>query len=189
MKKLFNAIKKLISQKPNAVIGIDGYCASGKTTLAMQLAQNFDAQIIHMDDFFLPPEMRTEERLSETGGNVHYERFNDEVISGLKKGDGFVYRAFSCKHGNFAENKTVLPNKPVIIEGSYAFHPKINLNYDLKIFLKADCETRLERILKRNGPDALEVFKAKWIPLENRYFNEFGIESKSDIIIKQTEKR
>lgn len=189
MKNLLDVIERMISNKPNAVIGIDGYCASGKTTLAIQLARDFNAQIIHMDDFFLPPEMRTEERLSETGGNVHYERFNDEVVSGLKKGYGFVYRAFSCKHGSFAENKTILPNEPVIIEGSYAFHPKINLDYDLKLFLKADYETRLERILKRNGPDALEVFKAKWIPLENRYFDEFGIETKSDIIIKQTEKR
>ncbi len=188
MEYLFREIEKLLGKKPNAVIGIDGYCASGKTTLAMQLAEKFNAQIIHMDDFFLPFDMRTEERLSETGGNVHYERFNEEVVSGLGKGAEFVYRAFSCKSGGYSENRTVLPRKPVIIEGSYAFHPRVNLEYDLKIFLKADYETRLERILKRNGASALEVFKSKWIPLENRYFKEFNIESQSDIIIKQTEK-
>ena len=189
MENLLNEIEKLLSRKPNAVIGIDGYCASGKTTQAVQLAKKNGAQNIHKDEFFLPPEKQTDERLSETGGNVHYERFNDEVVSGLEKGTGFVYRAFSCQYGIFAKNKTVLPNGPIIIEGSYAFHPKINLDYDLKIFLKADYETRLKRILKRNGPDALEVFKAKWIPLENRYFDDLGIELKSDIIIKQTEKQ
>ena len=185
MEYLFKEIEKLLGEKPNAVIGIDGFCASGKTTLAEQLAQKFNAQIIHMDDFFLPFDMRTEQRLSETGGNVHYERFNTEVVSGLKKSSEFVYRAFSCKYGDFRETRRILPCKPVIIEGSYAFHPKIKLSYDLKIFVKADLETRHERILKRNGEDALEVFKAKWIPFENRYFEEFNIEESCDII-KQT---
>lgn len=185
MEKIIKEIEKLISQKPDAVIGIDGYCASGKTTLAVQLAQKFDAQIIHMDDFFLPFDMRTEERLSETGGNVHYERFNTEVVSGLEKKTEFVYRVFSCQYSDFRETKRILPDKPVIIEGSYAFHPEIKLNYDMKIFVKADIETRLERILRRNGEEALEVFKSKWIPLENRYFDEFNIEESCDIT-KQT---
>jgi cytidylate kinase len=54
----------------------------------------------------------------------------------------------------------------------------------LKIFLDADTETRLERIRKRNGADALEIFKTKWIPLENRYFDTFDIMNKCDIVIK-----
>ncbi len=188
MEQLFERIKKIISEKPCAVIGIDGRCASGKTTLASVIAEKFDAQIIHMDDFFLPYDMRTEQRLSETGGNVHYERFNDEVASELKKGTEFVYRAFSCKYGTYDRVNSIMPYKPVIIEGAYAFHPEINLTYDLKIFVQADFETRLHRILERNGAQALEIFKSKWIPLEDKYFDEFRIEEKSDIIIKQTEK-
>ena len=187
MDRISERIKSVIAEKPNAVIGIDGCCASGKTTLAERLAKEFDVQIIHMDDFFLPPEMRTESRLSQTGGNVHYERFNDEVVSGLINGSETAYRVFSCKCGDFTETKTVSPFRPVIIEGSYAFHPEIRIRYDLKIFVKTDCETQLERILKRNGREALEVFKSKWIPLENRYFDEFRIEQNCDII-KQTEK-
>ena len=188
MNDLFKEIEKLLKEKPDAVIGIDGYCASGKTTLAMQLARRFDAQIISMDDFFLPFDMRSERRLSQTGGNIHYERFNAEVTSGLQRREKFAYRAFSCRHGGFSETKTVLPDKPVIIEGSYAFHPEIKVDYDFRIFMKADYETRIERILERNGADALEVFKSKWIPLENKYFDEFDIEKKCDVIIKQTEK-
>ena len=187
MENLIKEIEKMLLEKPEAIIGIDGYCASGKTTLALELAEKFDAQVIHMDDFFLPFEMRTEQRLSETGGNVHYERFNAEVVSELKKGTEFAYRAFSCKYGDFGEIRRILPDKPVIIEGSYAFHPEIKLSYDLKIFVKADYETRLERILQRNGAEALRVFKEKWIPLENRYFYEFNIEENCDII-KQTGK-
>lgn len=188
MEQLFKKIEDIISEKPDAVIGIDGRCASGKTTLAVTLASEFNAQIIHMDDFFLPYDMRTEQRLSQTGGNVHHERFNDEVALCLKNGFEFAYRVFSCKQGGFTETRIVSPRKPVIIEGSYAFHPKINLDYDFKIFVKADYETRLTRIIDRNGAEALSVFKSKWIPLEDKYFDEFRIEESCDIIIKQTGK-
>ena len=53
-----------------AVIAIDGMAASGKSTLAARLAEELDGCVIHMDDFFLPPELRTQERLSSPGGNV-----------------------------------------------------------------------------------------------------------------------
>ena len=182
MDQIFEKIEEIIDKKPRAVIGIDGQCASGKTTLANEIADKFNAQIIHMDDFFLPFDMRSNERLSETGGNVHYERFNDEVVSGLREGDKFAYRAFCCKNGTYAETKELSNGFPIVIEGAYAFHPKIKISYDLKIFLKSDYETRIERIRQRNGDEKLEIFKAKWIPLEDKYFSEFSIEEKCDII-------
>ena len=43
-----------------------------------------------MDDFFLPMELRTAERLEEPGGNVHYERFSAEVD---------VYKRQVCSDG------------------------------------------------------------------------------------------
>lgn len=181
---MINKIKKLISEKPNAVIAIDGSCASGKTTLARSLAEQFGLQIIHMDDFFLLPEMRTEERLSHAGGNVHYERFIDEVVDGIKSGKEFSYRIFSCKKGDFDGIQTINPQKPIIAEGAYALHPDIPDIYDLKIFLDADIKTRLERIENRNGTEALETFRTKWIPLENLYFEAFDIMNKCDIVIK-----
>jgi uridine kinase len=182
MEQLFERIKDLLARNPSAVIGIDGRCASGKTTLAQEIVARFNAQIIHMDDFFLPFEMRTDKRLSETGGNVHYERFNAEVVSGLEKGGKFAYRAFCCKNGTYGETKSVSADKPIVIEGSYAFHPEIKINYDLKIFLTSDYETRLERIRRRNGDEMLEIFKSKWIPLEEKYFSGFSIEEKCDIV-------
>ena len=44
------------------IIAIDGRCAAGKTTLAARLAKELGGDVIHMDDFFLPLELRTEER-------------------------------------------------------------------------------------------------------------------------------
>ena len=63
------------------VIAIDGRAASGKSTLAEQLSTLLEADVIHMDDFFLQPYQRTPERLAEIGGNVDYERFAKEGYS------------------------------------------------------------------------------------------------------------
>ena len=176
-------VSTLLAEKPNAVIGIDGCCASGKTTLASLLAKEFNAQVIHADDFFLPPEMRTRERLLEAGGNIHYERFISEVVKGIKGGYDFEYGLFSCKEMRIISQKSVTANKPIIIEGAYALHPLIGEIYDLRVFVTVSPETQLKRIEARNGADALKTYVSKWIPLENRYFSAFGIAEKCDMII------
>lgn len=184
MKEIIKRTEEIINRKGKVIIAIDGPCASGKTTLASLLAEKIGAQVIHTDDFFLPVDMRTEERLSQAGGNVHYERFCDEVVNGIKSGESFKYGVYSCRTGKVETYQTVSPLKSIIIEGSYSLHPEIDGIYDLKIFVETDYETQLERILSRNGADALEIFKSKWIPYENRYFEEYKIKSKCDVVYK-----
>ena len=127
--------------------------------------------------------MRTEERLSQPGGNIHYERFIEEVIIPLKENKDFEYRVFDCSSGEFNEKRKFLHSTSVIIEGAYSLLPEIPDIYNLKIFLCTSPETQLERIKKRNGTAALGIFKEKWIPFENRYFETFGIAKKCDITI------
>jgi len=43
------------------VVGIDGMCGSGKSTLGKVLKELYDCDVFYMDDFFLRPEQRTEE--------------------------------------------------------------------------------------------------------------------------------
>ena len=183
MNNLKEKIKELISQKPTAVIAIDGMCASGKTTLANALSEEFGMQIIRMDDFFLPFAMRTAERLSQPGRNIHYERFVKEVACPLRNGSDFEYRVFSCAEGDYTAVRSICASKPIIIEGAYSLHPEIPDIYDLKIFLQINPETQLERIKNRNGTEALEAFRSKWIPFENKYFDSFSIKEKCNLII------
>ena len=49
-----NHIEILLSQQDQVIIAIDGKCTSGKTTLASKLAEIYDCNVFHMDDFFLP---------------------------------------------------------------------------------------------------------------------------------------
>lgn len=162
-------IDVLLEKKDFVMVAIDGKCTSGKTTLAAKLAETYDCNVFHMDDFFLRPEQRTPERFAETGGNVDYERFQEEVLLPLLSGNGFSYRPFHCGTFTLSDPIPVAPKKLNIIEGTYSHHPYFGNPYDLKILLTILPELQRERILQR--PAFLHKrFFEEWIPMENQYF-------------------
>lgn len=182
---MFCKIDYLMKSEHRVNVAIDGNSGSGKSTLASLIGDIYDCNIFHMDHFFLTPELRTEERLKEVGGNVDYARFNQEVIFGLKNEHSFEYRRYDCREMIFGQPICVIPKKLNIIEGSYSMHPTLTNNYNLKIFLHIDEETQYQRILKRNGVSMLKRFVDEWLPLENEYFKEFKIKEHSDLIFSK----
>ena len=170
LETVIKKIDALLKEKDFVIVAIDGKCTSGKTTLASELAQIFDCNVFHMDDFFLRPVQRTPERFAQVGGNVDYERFHEEVLLPLRSGKAFSYRPFDCGSLTLADPVAVTPKKLNIVEGTYSHHPYFGDPYDLKILLTVDEETQRQRILKR--PAFLHKrFFAEWIPMENRYFD------------------
>ncbi|MCR5777242.1 MAG: uridine kinase [Lachnospiraceae bacterium] len=166
------------------LIAIDGRCASGKTTFAGYLSEALDCNVFHMDDYFLRPEQRTAERLKEPGGNVDRERFCEEILTPLTEdADSIVYRKFDCRTMSLQPPVTVSPKKINIIEGAYSCHPDLIDKYDLKIFFDISKELQKERILNRNGSKQWEVFRDRWIPMEERYFEEFKVKEQCDICV------
>ncbi len=165
------------------IIAIDGRAASGKSTVAALLKDILSAEIVHMDDFFLPPALRTEERLSQPGGNVHYERFIDEVLPNLSSTDGFSFRKFDCSVMDFNGTREIAPSAIKIVEGSYCCHPIIGKYADLTVFSDCDAQEQMRRIYKRNGEKMAEMFRTKWIPMEENYFEYYSISESTDICI------
>ena len=180
---LFEKIDALLAKKP-LIVAIDGGSASGKTTVSTLLSQIYGATVFHMDDFFLTPHMRTEERLSEVGGNVDRERFENEVLIPLSKGQSVSYVPYDCKTGSFKEATLVIPKELVIVEGAYSMHEALSEYYDLSVFLDIGESEQRERILKRNAPDHAKRFFEEWIPLENIYFEKTDIKNRCDLTIK-----
>ena len=182
METIKKRIDELLEQKDMVIVAIDGKCTSGKTTLAGRLAEIYDCNVFHMDDFFLRPEQRTAERFAEVGGNVDYERFMEEVLLPLKAGKPFSYRPFDCSTFTLAEPVSVTPKKLNIIEGSYSNHPHFGAPYDLKVLLTITDELQRQRILRR--PVSLHKrFFEEWIPMEQKYIEHFQLHQISDIVL------
>lgn len=181
MKNIINKIEELLKNKEFVVVAIEGCAAAGKSTLAENLKQYFDCEVVKMDHFFLPLQKRTNERLNTPGGNIDYERFKEEVINNL--GNSFFYRIFNCSKMQLDGDVYIKKNKLLIIEGSYSLHPFFGKYYDLSIFVDIDYEKQLERILIRDGEVLLQNFIDKWIKYEEKYFSFYNIKQIADIYL------
>ena len=179
---LVGKIDQLLERRERILVAIDGKCTSGKTTLAAQLAEKYDCNVFHMDDFFLRPEQRTPARFAEAGGNVDYERFYRQVLQPVRNGDRFSYCPFDCRTFTLSSPVAVMPKRLNIIEGAYALHPYFADPYDLKVLLTVSPQCQHRRILERPA-HLQERFFTQWIPMENRYLEAFGIAGKADIIL------
>lgn len=181
--RIIREIGSIRQKKKQLLIAIDGRCASGKTTLAEKLKERLSCNIIHMDDFFLRPEQRTAKRYDEPGGNMDRERFTEEVLLPLKAGKTFSYRPFDCHTMEFSEPIMTEQSEITIIEGTYSCHPALWNFYDLHIFLTVSPEEQFHRLAKRSKEN-LHVFREKWIPLEERYFNAYKIDARCELKFK-----
>jgi len=166
---LFARVDGLLRHKKSAVVAIDGRCCAGKTTLAEKLSQKYGCEVLHMDDFYLPHALRTEERLKEHGGNIAYEQV-DALLSDFRAGRPVSYRPYRCDAGEYGEERTIEPRGLLVVEGSYACHPSLQKHYDLPVFLDVDSVEQARRVRARNGEGAQRFFDV-WIPRENAYFD------------------
>jgi hypothetical protein len=54
------------------------------------------------------------------------------------------------------------------------------------VFLEIDKEEQNRRILERSGAEMLKRFQTEWIPLEDKYFNDFNIKECVSLFIKNS---
>jgi len=178
--KEINERKKSIG---TTVIAIDGRAASGKTTLASDLSAVIEADTVHMDDFFVPPALRSEERFRTPGENIHHERFRTEVLPYLSERKPFAYRIFDCSIMDYSGNREIGDKPFRLVEGSYSTHPKFGSYADVTVFSDLSADEQTERIRKRNGEEMLEMFQNRWIPMEEDYFAFYKIKDNADITV------
>ena len=165
------------------LITMDGPCASGKTTLARKLAPLFDAAVLHTDDFVIPHAQKTAERLAIPGGNCDSDRLAAEVAAPWKRGGPVKYRRYDFRNDRYCPEEELPDCSVLILEGSYCNLPVIRQYADLRIFVTAPWETREKRLSVRESAQSLQRFRDLWIPLEDRYFEAFGLPDTDCILI------
>lgn len=173
-----------LSALPRVLLTVDGPCASGKTTLALRLAEVFGAFAAHTDDYVVPHARKTAERLAVPGGNCDWERLSEELIVPWKRGTKTVYRRYDCAADRFAPGGPVPPDGLMILEGSCCNLPAIRACADVRVFLTAPESVRRARLERRESPESLQRFDTLWIPLENAYFEAFRLPDAGCFLIR-----
>lgn len=165
-------------EKP-ALIAVDGRCGSGKTGFAaLTDVLSRAAGVVHMDDFYLPPERRAEDWMEIPAGNMDLERFREEVLIRAR------YRPYDCRTGRLGD-PVELRAPLVVVEGTYSQHPSLAGRYGYKIFLTCDREEQTRRLQAREG-DGYPAFDRVWRTLEERYFAACGTEAAADLVVDTT---
>lgn len=161
-----------------SIVALEGKCTSGKSTLANKLQATLPITIIPIDDFFLPPNLKTKNRLNEVGGNIDYERVKT-TLENLKPNQVCTYEAFDCQTNTYFQ-KSICVKKIVLLEGVYSYHPFFSHLIDYLMFLEISDSVQFKRLEKRfNFKQFLDI----WKPLEDVYYDKNAILAKSNIII------
>ena len=182
---LVEKLSTLLSAHPAApvLVALDGRCGSGKTMLAAQLARQFPQSItVHTDDFYLPPAIRVANWEQIPCANMDIRRLRNEVVAPARAGQAFSYQAYSCREGSYLPPRPLGSAPLVIVEGSYSHHPSLAPYYDIRIFVTCSPDEQARRLRKREG-ELYSNFVERWIPLEEGYFAQYGIEKKADFEI------
>lgn len=140
------------------VIGIAGGTGSGKTTFVNKLIKSLPAQsvsVISQDAYYRDnSNIASEERKKlnyDHPDAIEWELLVDHIQQ-LKKGYSIqqpVYSMLTCTRQH--ETVTVHPNNVLIIEGILILcDPSLRNELSLKIFIDADPDHRLMRVVKRD---------------------------------------
>jgi uridine kinase len=175
------------NDKSPIIIAIDGPSGSGKSTFVKDIAKNHDCNVFHMDDFFLTPDRKTDERLATPGGNVDWEGVRDKILEPIVKGEPFSHPIYNCHSNKYKDSKIFTPKRLNIIEGVYSMHPELMKYYDYTIFLDVKRPKQLDRLRKRTpSTKVFKQFEEEWIPLEDKYFDAFHTRAKASFSFDTT---
>jgi uridine kinase len=140
-------------------IGVDGKGATGKTTLAAQVAAALpDSVVVHIDDF-ARPDVRGWE----------LDRFVRQVLQPLLAGRPGRYQRWEFDRNVGAKWITVPAGVPVIVEGVSATDERLGVPWDFTIWVEVPYELRLARAFQRDGAEMMERWLTDWMPSEDAY--------------------
>lgn len=136
------------------LVGIGGRGGSGKTTLARSIP---GAQVVSTDEFW-------------DGTGFELSRLRSEVFEPILNDEPAEYHAYSWElRRPLEQDRVVLPEGVIVVEGVCALHVLFREAYDLRIWVDAPRELRLERGIERDGEGARAVWETQWMPSEDRY--------------------
>ena len=102
------------------------------------------------------------------------------------RGSPVAYRAYSCRQGAYLP-PVQLPAQPlVILEGSYSHHPLLRPYETLRVFVTCTKAEQTRRLQAREGARYAD-FAARWVPLEEGYFAQYGIAESADFVVETTQ--
>ena len=202
---IHNAVETISKKKNKPIrVAINGIEGTGKTTFAANLViyletQNLSAFHISIDGFHFNKKLRYRQGRNSAKG--YYEDSYDEVAfveMVLQRSQGSLPEYIEATHDlktddylNLQPNS--IPNDAVLVtDGCYLFKPIFNEYWDLRIYLKTDFDTALERAAQRDKEvlggyeEAKHKFASRYHLASKRYISEVNPIELADLVFDNT---
>lgn len=198
---LVNIMTRMDSPHPLRV-AIDGVDASGKTTLAKELAlglRSSGRQIIHasVDDFHNPARIRYQRgKLSPEGffiDSYNYTALIETLLKPLGPQGDLRYRtaSFDLARDRPLQKplKTARADAILLMDGIFLLRPELYPFWDLTIYIDVDFANTITRGATRDAhfmgsfQEAIERYQHRYVPGQQRYLREVRPLDKADILI------
>lgn len=154
-------------------VGVDGYGASGKTTLAARLVAALpDGDVVHVDDF-ARPDLPGWDR----------DRFRVQVLEPLLAGRAARYQRWDFAANAGADWREIAPGRVLVVEGVSATDVRVGVPWDVTLWLDVPEEVRRRRIADRDGEALRERWLTDWIPMEEAYVRDQHPQQRVDLVV------
>lgn len=198
--EVIEMIKEKVSNGKTIIVGIDGAGGSGKSTISEKIAgslnnENIGTVVYHIDDFIHPRAVRYNDDYPQWEQYYYlqwrYDHFIDKVITPVRNGTSSCEaELYDKENDSYKVSCTDISDvKAVIVEGVFLQRKELSGLFDYMIYLDVPKETRLERVLKRDGyigdsSDILKKYNERYFPAEDFYENEYHPSETADHVIK-----
>ena len=184
---LADHVQSAAKGRPRIFIAIDGPGASGKSTLARELAASIvKAHVIHVDDFYLPTSDRRKRR-GLVGELFDLARLACEVVLPGSEGQALRYQRYDWSRDVLAEWVDVPEGAPIILEGVFCLAKELREAYTYRIWCRADPGLRLARGLARDGEGARSNWTDLWMPAEQEYESAERPETAAELVVDSSQ--
>jgi len=175
---LKNIATELTQHEPKCgsvrVITIDGPAGSGKTTLASALSMTLgQCPIVTMDDVYEGWDLGLSDQT--------FQRVIEQVLLPLREHGTARYEKFDWHQKKFNSWIAIPPSKFLILDGVGSGHPLLRSFVNLSLWVEADVDLLLNRVLNRDGQEIREEM-LRWQQHEKQFFNRHKIRESADYI-------
>ncbi len=185
------------------VVGISGVDTSGKSFFARAFAayleqENVQHVVVHLDDFHSPRRIRYQDPdpiQSYFKYAFNLELLDSVILAPLKQGKTVDVTLSLLDLATDTETRQkryhIDRDTLVVLEGVLLFRPPIDAYIDCRVSLHVTFDEVLRRArardIPRYGPDFLERYRDKYIPIQKRYLTEHRPLERSHFVIDNTD--
>ncbi|MFH8369008.1 uridine kinase [Streptomyces sp. NPDC018031] len=182
------------------LVGIDGFTAAGKTSFGHELAEwigGTGRPVLRatLDDFKKPwKDRHLYDR--ESGEGYYRNAYDYDAVRRLLLDPCRTPEATSCalcgidpltQLDHSAEKTPLTADTVLIVDGVFAFRPRIDAYWDFRIWLRVDAELSVRRGAERDqdwaGSEAEAIHRDRYLPAQRLYLAEADPLPRMDLVI------